>query len=178
MKAFLQLLLVLLLTATACKKRPDEQLIPYNGPLIEVDSVETLYSDSAILRVRLTAPKEYEFQNGNREFPKGLNIVFFNEHGVKSSTLDANTGYYDKEHDIYTARGNVIIKDLLENKKLNTEELHWNPQQDKIYADTNVSVRIQTPTEILIGKGLVTNQNFTKYKILHPIGSFTVNDTP
>lgn len=179
MRAIAKLWLFLALTlAIACKKKVIEQMIPYNGPLIEVDTVETLYSDSAILRVKLNAPKQYEYQTGDREYPKGIDIVFFNEKGVKSSTLVADKGYYDKAKDIYTVTGNVEIKNLLEAKKLNTEQLHWNPSVDKIYADSNIFVRIETPTEILTGKGMVTNQNFTKYKFKGPVGSFTVQETP
>ena len=179
MKAVVKLLFIVsALLMISCAKKQIEQIIPYNGPLIEVDSVVTLYSDSAVLRVKLKAPKEFEYQNGNREFPKGVDIEFYNEHGVKSSTLVANTGYYNKEKEIYTVRGDVVIKSLLENKKMNTEELHWNPRIDKIYADTNVFVRIETPEEILTGKGLITNQQFTKYKILKPKGIFTVDEAP
>jgi len=171
-------LFIVLLLVIACQKKSLVEIIPYNGPLIDVDSVETLYSDSAILRVRLRAPKEFEFQNGNREFPKGVDIEFFDNHGVKSSTLVANTGYYDKERDIYTVRGDVKINSMLESKKMNTEELHWNPHLDKIYTDTNVFARIETPDEILTGRGLVTNQQFTKYKFKDPEGVFTVHETP
>jgi len=65
----------------------------------------------------------------------------------------------------------------LENKELLTEELHWNPSRDRIYNDTSVRVLIKTPEQILDGRGLETNQAFTKYKILKPIGNFTVHET-
>ena len=172
------LLLILVLLAASCGKKKLEGIINYNGPMIDVDSVETLYSDSAILRVRLRAPKEFEYQNGNREFPRGVDIEFFDNHGVKSSTLVANTGYYDRERDIYTVKGDVKINSMQEHKKMKSEELNWNPHLDKIYADTSVQVQIETPEEVLWGKGLVTNQQFTKYKILNPKGMFTVHETP
>jgi len=178
MKTVVKLFLLVALAPLSCKQNTIEQPIAYNGPLIEVDTVQTLYSDSAILRVKLNAPKEYEFLNGNREFPKGINIVFFNEYGARQSTLVANWGYYDKEKDVYTGKGNVIIRNLLENKELLTEELHWNPTHDRIYNDTTVQVQIKTPEQTLYGKGMETNQEFTKYKILKPVGKFTVNEAP
>src|SRR5205814_5981547 len=82
----------------SCKNDQVEELQPYKGALIEVDSVETLYTDSSRLKIRLTAPKELEFENGNREFPKGIDIEFFDEKQVKTSVLTANYGKYNKEH--------------------------------------------------------------------------------
>jgi LPS export ABC transporter protein LptC len=170
--------LISLTLVVSCGKKKLEEIVPYNGPLIEVDNVVTLYSDSAVLRVRLKAPKEFEYQSGNREFPKGVDIEFFDNRGVKSSTLVANTGYYDKGRDIYTVTGDVKINSVQEHKKMNTEELHWNPHLDKIYTDDSVFARIETPEEILTGRGLVTNQQFTKYKFKDPAGVFTVHETP
>jgi LPS export ABC transporter protein LptC len=152
-----------------------EELQPYKGALIEVDSVETLYTDSSRLKIRLTAPQELEFENGNREFPKGINIEFYNEKQEKTSTLTANYGKYNKEKNLYTATGNVVVKNLAEGKSLKTEILNWNPFTEKVFTEENVT--IQTPEDILWGKGLDADQRFEHYKIREPKGEMSVDET-
>jgi len=146
----------------------------YDGPVIELRDIETLYSDSAILRIKLRAPLEYEFQNGDRTFPEGLNLIFYTEYGEISSTLRSNHGKFEKKTGIYNVTGNVIIKNKLENEQLNCEELNWIPAEERIFTDK--FVRIETPKEILMGEGLDANEDFSKYTILKPTGIFTINE--
>jgi LPS export ABC transporter protein LptC len=152
------------------KSKTMEPIKPYNGPMIEVNKVETLYTDSATLRIKLTALKEYEFQNGDREFPKGEKVEFYNGEGVASSVLTSNYGKYDKEKNVYLVRDNVIITNLLEHKKLTTSELYWNPITEKVY--TEKYVVIETPDQIINGDGLIANQDMTNYKLTNVKGIF------
>ncbi|HXA02037.1 MAG TPA: LPS export ABC transporter periplasmic protein LptC [Cytophagaceae bacterium] len=175
MKARVFLGIACLCVLYSCKNNQVEELQPYKGALIEVDNVETLYTDSSRLKIRLTASKQLEFENGNREFPKGINIEFYDEKQVKTSTLTANYGKYNKEQNLYTVTGNVIIRNLAEGKSLKTEVLNWNPLTEKVYTEENVT--IQTPEDILWGKGLDADQRFEHYKIRDPIGEMSVDET-
>ncbi|MBW8048860.1 MAG: LPS export ABC transporter periplasmic protein LptC [Cytophagales bacterium] len=171
------LLLVCFITMSiSCTSSKDDlkDMKTYDGPLIELHDIETLYSDSAILRIKLRAPLEYEFQNGDRTFPEGLNLIFYTEYEEVSSTLRSNFGKFDKKTGIYNVTGNVIIKNKLENEQLNCEELNWNPTEQRIFTDK--FVRIETPKEILMGEGLDANEDFSKYKILKPTGVFTISE--
>lgn len=145
----------------------------YDGPDIEVTNVETLYSDSASVRVKMNAPLQLEFHNGDRDFPKGVKMNFFNEKGENSAQLTANKGKFNKAQNLYTAIGNVEVKNLLEKKKLTTEELNWSVDKKQIYTDKFVT--IETDKEILKGTGLEATQDFSHYKILKPSGIFMVD---
>lgn len=148
---------------------------PYSGPSLIVENIEALMTDSAQPQIFLKAPQQVEYENGNRYFPKGVMIEFYEAGGEKSSVLTAEHGKFDKGLNIYTVTRNVEIRDLKENKKLNTEQLHWNPPIKKIYTDK--FVRIQTPEEILTGNGLESREDFSNYKILKPTGIFSVDQS-
>lgn len=166
--------IVAMLCFSSCfKDQSHDTVVNYEGPFVELDNVETFYSDSAVLRMKLKAPKQLELQNGNREFPNGLYIEFYDEGGIKSSTLTSNSGTYKKEENIYVVRGNVIIVNLEEKKRLNTEELFWNPETKKV--NTNKFIRIESPEEILTGTGLDATQDFSSYTIHNPKATFPVN---
>jgi LPS export ABC transporter protein LptC len=150
-----------------------EEMKPYDGPLMEIDNMETIYSDAAETKVKLKAKKQFALQNGNREFPQGVFVEFFSGKKV-TSTLVSNYAIFYKETNRYMVSGNVIIKNLEEGKTLNTEELFWYPGEERIYVDKEKQVIITTKTGVLYGKGLEAKEDFSSYKILKPTGEETL----
>lgn len=159
----------------SCKPGLEKQeIIEYDGPLLEADHIQTMYSDSAVVRVRLSADKQFELQNGDREFPQGIFIEFYEPDGSMSSTLEANEGYYFKETDLYRAVGDVVVIGLENDEKLNTEELFWDPNKEEVYTDK--FVRIESDGELHMGEGLVAKQDFSSWRILKPTGTILLED--
>lgn len=141
----------------------------YDGPMLEADSIRTLYSDSAIVRVMVQAPKQFEFESGDREFPEGIYIEFFEPDGTISSTLLADYGFYFSEEERYTGIGNIVVEGRKENNKLLTDTLHWSPPEEKVY--TKAFVTIIEDADTLRGNGLEAAQDFSSYTILKPDGT-------
>lgn len=173
------LVLVLLLTALfSCKEKtkPMEEMQVYQGPLMEVDSLQTLFSDSAILRVKFNAGKELEYQNGDKEFLKGVRVEFFNEQGVQQAVLTSQKGYQEKVSSIYRVEGDVVVQNFKDRKELHTEKLFWDSARKKIYTPETELVTIKTPTEHLKGKGMEAAQDFSWYRLKNPVGTTTFSE--
>ena len=114
-------------------------------------------------------PKEvYEFINGDREFPKGLYLEFYNEAGQLESVLKANQAYFFKEENKWRGRGHVEVKNVQKSEQLNTEELFWKPAQEKIYTESFVTIRQQG--DVIYGTGLDAKQDLSDYTIKKPTG--------
>ena len=146
----------------------------YTGPAIEAENITTLFTDSAQLKVKLQAPVQWELQNKDREFPKGMEVDFYENDSTHTSKLTANYGYYYDVEKLYKATGNVIINNKEKGEKMTTEELFWEPENEKIY--TTKFVRIQTEDEILEGYGLEAKEDFSSYKIKNPTGIFSMEN--
>src|SRR4051812_36499649 len=116
----------------ACNSTENKEPVEYTGPLSEAENVELYMSEINRVKVKMTADVAYEFQNGDREFPKGVFIEMFDENGKVTSTLRANHAYYFKSEDHWRGRGDVELKDLVRQQQLNTEELFWKPKDQKI----------------------------------------------
>ncbi len=159
-------LLMALLVACGEEKEA-KKMVLYKGPLSEVNNLDMLFSDSAKVRIHLKAPLQLELENGDRTFPKGVFIEFYDEKGVKTSTLKANKGIR-YANNIYYVQGNVIVHNLEKNETLNTEELNWKPDTKKIYTDKFVTIK--TPESVLKGTGLDAEQDFSRYHIRQPTG--------
>jgi len=169
------LLLAGLLAGCQKKEEAPKQIV-YKGPLFETENVVTLLSDSARLHIRLTAPLEQLFENSDRLYPKGAKVTFYDKPGkMVVNTLVAKWVKYDNSKQLYIMRGAVKVANEPERQTLDTEELFYNSGQKKIYTDTAMFVRVQTPTEVLTGYGLTANQDFSRYGILRPVGTFTLD---
>jgi LPS export ABC transporter protein LptC len=170
-----QISVILLIASCACTGNENTQPLLYEGPLREAENVELYYSEEQIVKVKMLADLVYEFQSGDREFPKGIYLEFFDETGALSSTLRANHAYYFKNDDQWRARGKVEVVNLAKNEQLNTEELFWRPTKEEIYTESFVTIRMQN--EVIYGEGLEAKQDMSSYTIKKPQGEFTIEET-
>ncbi|PBQ32702.1 LPS export ABC transporter periplasmic protein LptC [Sphingobacteriaceae bacterium] len=146
----------------------DVMALPRNelSPSTIGDSVTMLYSDTAQLKIMLTANRMLFFDKNVSEpfkvMPKGFFVTFFDKDEKVSATLRGNYGVsYDVSNKMEAKYAvEVVNKDGV---KLNTEKLIWNANTQKIYTDAYVV--ITTATEQITGYGLESNQDFTKYKL-------------
>jgi LPS export ABC transporter protein LptC len=167
-------ILILALTLACCKPsvKDIKKKVVYKGPVAETTNVSTLYSDSARLQIKLSAPLQLQYENQDGIYPKGIFMTFYDRKGKVTNTVRANYGKYDKQKDQYFVRGNVVLENAVKKETLRTEELFWEKQTRKIHTDKFVT--IQTETDILKGTGLTANQDFSDYKILKPTGIFSL----
>jgi LPS export ABC transporter protein LptC len=147
-------------------------------PLESGKNVEMLYSDSAIVRAKLTTPQmdRYMGKKNYMEMPKGMLVIFYNNFGVEENRLKADYGVgYDngKGMDKMEAKRNVQVINM-KGDKLETEHLTWDATTKEIY--TEKFVKITTKEEVIWGEGLKANQDFSKYEILKPQGVIQVDD--
>ena len=169
--SFLLLLVVLL----SCEGLEHRKVIEYQGPVREADSIEMLYAEEDALRVKMKAGKVREYQNGDREFPAGIYIEFFDS--VRMTTvLSANRAYYFKGTNKWRAQGKVELKSMVQDEQLNTEELYWFPATKKVNTDKFVTIR--TGKEVIYGTGLDATQDLTSYQIRRVEGEFEVEEKP
>lgn len=146
----------------------DVMALPRNelSPSTVGDSVTMLYSDTAQLKIMLTANRMLFFDKNVSEpfkvMPKGFFVTFFDKDEKVSATLRGNYGVsYDVSNKMEAKYAvEVVNKDGV---KLNTEKLIWNANTQKIYTDAFVV--ITTATEKITGYGLESNQDFSKYKL-------------
>jgi LPS export ABC transporter protein LptC len=121
MKTTAILLAFIALFLAACETEEKKQVIPYEGPLREMQEVEVLHTEKDKLKVKVEAKKVLEFQNGDQEFPEGIYLEFYDEAGTLTSTLRANHAYRFKQENRWRGRGKVEVKNLAKVQQLNTE---------------------------------------------------------
>lgn len=137
--------------------------------------MELIYSDSGIVKVRVTAPRLERFEQPVHRviLPEGVFVEFFNDSGKVKSWLKADYAVsYEGEEKMEVRRNVVVLNELGE--RLETEQLTWSRKEGKVY--TNEPVTIRRKDEIVNGKGLVANQDFSEYEILEVIVTKYIED--
>ena len=151
------------------------QVVTQDDVAVEVaQDVEILYSDSAIVRVRVTGPVLHNFndrENTRQEFPNGIRIDFLEADQSLRSTLTAKTAVRQQDKGLVTARDSVVFV-TVKQEKLETEELIWDEKSGKVR--TEKFVKVTKPGEVIYGFGLEAEQDFSYWKILVPKGRIKV----
>ena len=149
-----------------------------NLPEIKGKNIEVLYSDSGRVKMQLNAPEIQQYGKAERpyvEFPKGIHVMFYGDSLSIESEIFADYAKYFQEEKLWEARGNVIAHNITEGKKLNTEELFWDENANRIFS--NSFSRLESKDFIYYGqKGFETNQKFSPLRLKGSKGSVNIKD--
>ncbi len=161
--------LSVIVSLVACENDPAAvaAMFPDVRPDAEVISdFETIYSDSAQVKVRVTGPQMLRVQEESQfvqYFPAGAYLEFYGDDGKVSSTLRSGYGVRYETDDRVLLRDSVVWESAV-GDRLDTEELHWVSYDRKIYSDRFVRLR-QSDKEIT-GVGFESNEDFSRAKVI------------
>ena len=137
--------------------------------------LDIAFVDSSTTKAIVKARRARVFLDSNRTFlDSGVTVRFFNRNGVLTGTLTADkVKINDLTMDMFATGKVVVISNSLHTNdnshtRLETEELEWNNDAQKIYS--NVYVKITSPTEIIEGRGLEADESLNNYKIFKVTG--------
>ena len=141
------------------------------------ENVETLYSDSARLLMRLTAPVFKQYTSASeqrREFPEGLHVWFYEKTGELKAELTANWAKEDLATEIWEARSNVVITSA-EGEVLETEQFFWDPGKGIVYSE-KFTKATKKDGSITTGETFSANQDFTNIVFTKGRATIILND--
>lgn len=174
------LILASLLALVACQdeRKVRKTLAPYNGPVEEINNVKMLYSEAALLKVKMVTAKQFRYINDDLKYPNTVNIEFFGPNGTVETTLRSDSGRYSRAKDLYTLIGHVVVVKKVTKERLTTDELNWNPNTKKVYTEKPVAVLNEITGEKLYGLGMDAAQDFSTYGFRKVSGVFSVQGGP
>ena len=165
----------------ACENDLDKiQKVTYNpnAPSEVTRNLTVFYNDSGYAKIRIYATLAETYTKPKRitKLKDGLKVDFYSEDGEIVSKLTALYGEINYETGMVVVRDSVHLLNIEKGQYLETEELFWNQRDSTIYTDKNVIVKSKDNSIDGMGRGLKTNQQFSHYKILKPVGKFEVQD--
>ena len=174
------ILLVLAVFFSACDRgvvQQGEETKPRNEiAALITDSISTLISDSGITRYRIEAPCWYVYDRMDppfQELPQGVYMEQFDQDLNVQASLKADYAYYNETSQTWVLVGNVHAMNR-KGEQFDTPQLVWAQTGHRIYSDT--TIKITREKSIIEGVGFDSNEEMSKYTILHPTGVFPIDD--
>ncbi len=174
MRNLLSVFVTMAVLVPACQHREELQrsnVDPYaTAPLHTSYQITVRFQDSSFTRAVLTAGVAIVNED-RKETMLGshVHVVFHDRKSGKAAAwLDADSAVIDDRSKDMTAIGNVRVWSDSSNTQLETTRLVWDQKSERIR--TSEPVRITTPTEVIDGVGLVSDQMLTDYRIFNVRG--------
>lgn len=91
--------------------------------------------DVGVLRARLFADTAYLFEDSAKLYMRPVKLKLFDEEGEQVADLTSREGTMDTRTRAMEARGNVVLVATEGERRVETEELHYDPGANLIWSD-------------------------------------------
>ena len=174
-------LILMMIMVSYCGREappPDESIADIDPDAERVENVEILYSDSAVVRVRIKGPlmlRYTGYENPRQEFPRGIAVEFFDANGQVTSILTAAYAVRYESKGLTVLQREVFwkSKDL---QTLDTPELTWDERQQLVYS--NKFAVVTTAADTVYSHGFDATQSFKNIKLNGIDGTMLVEERP
>lgn len=174
-------LLSALLMFSACendlKKIQELSANQLNMDVDTIHSVDMIYSDSAMVKFRITAPLLLQYQ-GKRPYnlmPNTVDVAVF-ENLVQTGSITADTGIQSDIDKKIQFRKNVIAKND-KGETFKSDELIWDQTTKMIHSSKIVQIHLANG-DIMNGTGFVSDDKMKHWTVQSSTGIFNVTDAP
>ncbi|MCP4632304.1 MAG: LPS export ABC transporter periplasmic protein LptC [candidate division Zixibacteria bacterium] len=162
------MLLVIVLVINGCANTDQQPINNTNKefPESEVHDATIIFTVKGVRNTVVLADYIAKYSGKKETFARNIKSDFYDEDGMHTSYLVADSGWIEEEPQSMEVLGNVMVVNE-EGIKLETESLRWDPNLNKIITDD--FVKITRGNDILTGYGLQTDQNLHDIEILKDV---------
>lgn len=168
------------LSSWSCSEKEQELMKgnfdPEHFATMTTTNVETLISDSGVVRYKIESPIWLVFDQAHEpywNFPKGLHLEKYNDLFRIEAEVKCDSARYFKNKQLWRLDGYVEITNIAGEKFL-TPQLYWDQRQQKLYSDS--FIHIERQGRIIEGYGFNSNERLTQYEVTKVMGMFPASD--
>ena len=148
-------------------------------PLQRVDSMFFVQTENGRLKLRVEAGamEKYETDTLDYElFPEGFRLYGYAADGNLETIIVADEARHDKASrlsaEIWKAYGNVVVRNVIKQERIETDTLYWDRVAQEIYTDCYV--KLFSPSGFMQGYGMRSDE-MARNSIVHkPFDSYGV----
>jgi LPS export ABC transporter protein LptC len=146
-------------TATGYMELPADQVMVGVTQSLESNGVR-----AALLR----SDTVYMYNDSAKSHLRGVDLTLFDEDGAVSSTLTSLSGEINQRTDAMVARGTVVLVTENGERRIETEELHYDPQSKRVW--TNVPFVMHHQGAISRGTAFESDDQFRNFRVTEARG--------
>ena len=158
---------LVLVGAAGCESEETAPVIAADLEAMEADNVlysMTHYMTRDGLREALVeADTAFSWQDSTRVDMRNVRLTVYGEGGEEKAVVTARNGHLDPETRQMFAKGNVILTIYDGDRVVESEELNFNPDQDRIWSDMPTVMR--EGNQVLEGTGFDSDTEFRNLRV-------------
>ncbi|MGQ0561873.1 MAG: LPS export ABC transporter periplasmic protein LptC [Gemmatimonadota bacterium] len=126
---------------------------------------EQYVSERGLNKAILTGDTAFVFEDSSVAHVKDVNLVLYDEAGQVSARLTSDAGRLNTFTQAMTATGDVVLITETDGRRIETEELHYDPNTHRIWSDVRTTQRHQGG--VLTGTGFEADDKFYNVRIIN-----------
>jgi LPS export ABC transporter protein LptC len=162
-----------LLLAASCQDEPAVPTIADDLQLMGADQVmeggRHYFTQEGIRSAVLNFDTAFQWRDSVNLHLRGLDLTVFNEDGSERARVTSERGTVDRRADRMVARRNVILIVPGQDRRVETEELHYDPEGGRIWSDSAFVMIHQGRTHR--GSAFTSDLEFRNFTIMGPGGN-------
>ncbi|MGH7474676.1 MAG: LPS export ABC transporter periplasmic protein LptC [Longimicrobiales bacterium] len=121
-----------------------------------------------VRRAQIQGDTAYVFTDSSRVQLRGVNVLMYDEGGRQNANLTSLSGVLDTRTEAMVARGEVVLTTAAGNRRIMTEELHYDPQSGRIWSEVETTM-VEDGSRIT-GTGFTSDTEFRNVQVTNPRG--------
>lgn len=148
-----------ILFLVGCGSEPEQETVAGDLFRSDAESItiggELFYTNETGVRVsHLQFDTAYQWVGSTERDLRGVSLIIFNEDGTERARLTSESGEADFEGRQMKAIGNVVLDVAEDGRRIESEELNFDPYSDRIWTDVRF-------THTQPGRGVTRGCSFT-----------------
>ena len=139
--------------------------------------VTVVYSDSALVKARMTAPemRHYNVEEPYYEFQKGVTIIFYDDNGVETQRITSDYAIQKEVEELTEFRGNVVIT-RADGSIIKTEELIYDQKANTFYNHVPIKAYFKDGRGNFMGSSFTSDAGFENIEVQNSTGLYIFED--
>lgn len=126
-------------------------------------------SANGVREGRVQADTAFTFADSAKVDLRAMTVTFYDEQGRDRATVRGRTGEWNQDTDRMVARGDVELFVYTDSSTLRSQEIHYDPEIDRIWSDSATVRTLKDGTETR-GSAFESDIEFTNVRILNVRG--------
>ena len=139
--------------------------------------VTVVYSDSALVKARMTAPemRHYNVEEPYYEFQKGVTIIFYDENREETQRITSDYAIQKEAEELIEFRQNVVIT-RIDGSVIKTEELIHDQKAGTFFNDVPIEAYFKDGRGNFMGTSFTSDANFENIVVQNATGLYLLED--
>lgn len=149
--------------AAACEQPFTTRVADEELQSMEADNVifgmTSYLTSSGVREGRIQADTAYMFADSSLAQLRNMEIVFYDEAGREIATVTGLRGRWSQDTDEMIARGDVVLFVHSDSSRIESPEIHYDPNSDRIWSDS-ATVRTEQDGSVTSGSSFESDITF------------------